>query len=230
MRIEAPPPVVAGSNLPMTDSETPIESDGTALILETAGASAPERRLALLGIGSATDAASALLLDPSLAERIEVVAMGFDAWPNGGDPFNVRNDVRAWQALLDSGAPLTVGPVDTCLRHLTLTRAAARELLAPTGQPGRFLLSILEEYLDRNPEGAGQVTGRPDAWPVWDLIAVAHLLGLTRAETYSRPRLRDDLRFDHTGPANGEIGWITALDAGRLWEQFALAVAGAGRT
>jgi hypothetical protein len=96
-------------------------------------------------------------------------------------------------------------------------------------QGGRFLLSILEGYLDRNPEEARSVTGRPDAWPVWDLIAVAHLLGLTQTETHPRPRLRDDMTFDHAGQGMGEIQWITALEEGRLWEQFVQAVQAADR-
>jgi purine nucleosidase len=224
-----PPPVVAGAGGPLAGAATPIESEGTALLLREARDFSPPRRLAVLAIGPATDVASALLLDPGLAERIEVVAVGFDRWPEGGDPWNVKNDVHAWQALLASGVPITVGPIDTCIRHLTLTRAAARELLSPAGEPGRFLLTILEEYLDRNPEDARSVTGRPDAWPVWDLIAVAHLLGLTQTETHPRPRLRGDMTFEHVGQKAGEFQWITALEERRLWAQFVQAVQSAGR-
>jgi purine nucleosidase len=223
-----PPPVVAGAPGPMA-AATPIESEGTELLLREARDFSSQRRLTVLVIGPATDIASALLLQPELAERIEVVAMGFDRWPEGGDPFNVRNDVRAWQGLMAAPVPLTVGPIDACLRHLTLSREAAREMLGSTGEPGRFLLSILEQFLDRSSEGARAVTGRPDAWPVWDLIAVAQLLGLTRTAAYPRPRLRDDMTFDHAGEAGGEIRWITALDEQRLWEQFVRAIRAAGR-
>jgi purine nucleosidase len=229
MNVSKPPPVVAGAGGPMADAAAPIESEGTTLLLREAPDFSTASRLAVLVIGPATDVASALLLDPVLVDRIEVVAVGFDRWPEGGDPWNVKNDVRAWQALLASRVPITVGPIDTCIRHLTLTRAAAREMLSPAGDPGRFLLSILEEYLDRNPEDARSVTGRPDAWPVWDLIAVAHLLGLTQTETHPRPRLRDDMTFDHAGQEAGEIQWITALEERRLWAQFVQAVQSAGR-
>jgi purine nucleosidase len=221
-------PVVAGAPGAMAVEATPVESEGTGLILREARRFSAQSRLAVLVIGSATDIASALLLDPALAERIEVVAVGFDRWPEGGDPFNVRNDVRAWKSLLASPVPLTVGPIDTCIRHLTLTRAAAREMLWPTGEPGRFLLSILEQYLDSSPEEARAVTGRPDAWPVWDLIAVAHLLGLTQTVVHPRPRLRDDMTFDHNRQGAGEIHWIAALEKQRLWEQFVEAVQAAG--
>jgi purine nucleosidase len=127
------PPVVAGASGPMTAAGTPIESEGAQLLRREARRFDPQRRLAVLVIGPATDVASALLLEPALADRIEVIAVGFDRWPEGGDPWNVKNDVRAWQALLASRVPIVVGPIDTCVRHLTLTRAAAREMLSPAG-------------------------------------------------------------------------------------------------
>src|SRR5205807_5297772 len=93
LRFDPMPPVVAGASQPLVDASTPVEGDGTRLILREAHGFSPERRLAVLVIGPATDVASALLLDPTLADRIEVVAMAFDRWPEGGDPFNVHNDV-----------------------------------------------------------------------------------------------------------------------------------------
>ena len=130
--------------------------------------------------------------------------------------------------LLASRVPLTIGATEVCLRHLVMTRAAARELLSPTGKPGQFLLSILEEYLDRFGDEVKSITGRPDAWPVWDLVTTAHLLGLTRTETYPRPLLRDDLTFEHTG-RGGEVRWITWVDERRLWAEFARLLTEAGR-
>ncbi len=50
-----------------------------------AGRRASDDRLAVLAIGAATDLASALLLDPTITERLEIVAMGFDGWPGGND-------------------------------------------------------------------------------------------------------------------------------------------------
>jgi purine nucleosidase len=220
MGVSEPPPVIAGSSVPLAATGMPVESEAVSLLLREAQSFSPERRLAVLVIGCATDVASALMLHPTVAERIEVVAMGFNGWPEGGDLWNVKNDVPAWQTLLASPVPITVGDVAVCLRHMILTRAAARELLAPAGEAGRYLLSIMEEYLDREPDEATRMTGRPDAWPVWDLVTAAHLLGLTRTATYHRPRLREDMSFEHQVGA-GEIRWITHVDEHRLWEEFA---------
>src|SRR5947209_11522405 len=76
-----PPPIVGGAEGPMADAATAIESEGTQRILREARGFSPPRRLAVLVIGSATDVASALLIDPELADRIEVVAVGYDRWP-----------------------------------------------------------------------------------------------------------------------------------------------------
>jgi hypothetical protein len=87
----------------------------------------------------------------------------------------------------------------------------------------------MEDWLDRQPDLARSVTGRADAWPVWDLVAVAHLLGLTRTETHPRPTLRLDLTFEHP-ERGGEIRWITRVDERSLWEQFTRLVGEAGRS
>ena len=64
------------------------------------------------------------------------------------------------------------------------------------------------------------LSGAPGTVPIWDEVTVAFLLGLTRQEVRPRPRLRDDLSFDHERP-RGTITWITAIDADRLWTDLA---------
>ena len=80
-------------------------------ILRLAANHSRQDRLIVLGMGPATDIASALLIEPRLADRIEVVALAFDRYPEGGDGWNVRNDIRAWQILLASRTPITVASV-----------------------------------------------------------------------------------------------------------------------
>src|SRR5439155_24574076 len=108
------------------------------------------RRLHVLVIGAATDVASALLIDPGFAERVEVVAMGFDGWPEGGDPWNVKNDVRAWQVLLQSRVPIVVGDGDVGRRRLGMSVASAHRWLDASGAPGRPLVALLETWLTKN--------------------------------------------------------------------------------
>jgi inosine-uridine nucleoside N-ribohydrolase len=217
------PQVIAGSNLPLRSQAEANPGAGVEFILETSRRFDRNRRLTVLVIGAATDLASALLIDPALAERIEVVSMAFNGWPEGDDLFNVKNDVHAWQVLLASGAPLVVGDAAVTRRELRQTRESARRLFASAGEPGRYLAGLLVRWLDEHRDLAQDLAGERDAWPVWDEVTVAHLLGLTRSEVHPRPRLRDDLHFEHPaagGAAQPAVTWVTEIDAERLWDDF----------
>lgn len=213
------PPVFAGSSVPLDADGQARNNPGVQFLREAARGFSAKQRLAVLVIGAATDMASALLLDPTLAGRVEIIAMGFDGWPDGGDPWNVKNDPRAWQILLRSPVPVTVGDAKVTARDLAMTRAQAHTLLDSRGVAGEYLADLLDAWLARDPKFVQSVTGRPDAWPIWDAVAVAHLLGLTTTETHPRPVLRDNLRF--APGAGGAISWVTTIDAPRVWAHFA---------
>lgn len=219
-RSDGATPVFAGSSVPLADERTPRTNAAVRFLIEESRRFDRRRRLAVLVAGAATDVASALLIDPSLAERIEIVAMGFDAWPRGGDSWNVRNDRAAWRVLLGSSAPVVVGDAAVTRRDLAMTRVRAREMFAPHGATGEYLVGLLERWLDRDPAFTQQVTGQPDTWVIWDEVTTAYLLGMTRADLRPRPRLRDDLGFEHDRRAGRKLLWVTGVDAPRLWRHF----------
>ncbi len=217
-------PVIAGSGAPLADRKTPLAADGVDRILRESKLGNGGQKPVVFVIGAATDIASALLIDPTLADRIEVVAMGFTRWPEGGDPWNVKNDVKAWQVLLDSSVPLVVGDEAVCKQDLRMTSQKSRLLLGETDATARSLAQILEAWLKKEPALVMKTTGKADEWPIWDEVTVAHLLGLTRVDRVPRPSLRDDLSFDHTLP-RGTIGWIKSVDSGALWTDLAACLA-----
>jgi inosine-uridine nucleoside N-ribohydrolase len=224
MPVAASIPVIAGSSVPLESAVSPRPNPAVEFLLQEARKHSSSRRLALILIGAATDVASALLTDPSLSDRIEVTAMAFKRWPEGTDTWYVRNDAKAWQALLASGTPLTVGDATLTAKRLRMSSDRARGLLATRGQSGRFLADLLTTWLQKNSTVAQAVTGAADTWPVWDEVTVAHLLGMTRAAAYARPALRDDLTLMATpaAPASAaRIGWITEIDSERLWPHLA---------
>ena len=101
------PEVMPGSSVPL-NSRTPLPNKGVERILSESRAFSRDRRLTVLVIGAATDTASALLTDKTLADRIEIIAMGFKSWAEGGTEYNIQNDPLAWQVILDSGVPVTL--------------------------------------------------------------------------------------------------------------------------
>lgn len=217
------PPVIPGSSTPLESRDQPHRNEGIDFIVETARRYSSHRPLILLTIGAATDAASALLHDPSLAERVRVVSMAFHSVEGGGREFNVRNDPKAWQVILDSPVALTIGPAVTCIRHLTMSLDRAQSLFSSCGEAGEYLVGLLRWWLNARPETVRGVTGRRDAWPIWDEIVTSHLLGLTETESLPRPYLQDGLDFDFA-PRDGHpqptIGWIRAVRADALWQDF----------
>ncbi len=223
--IERKPPVIAGSPGPIADRKTPRRGPGVDRLLAESKGFTRERPLTIVMIGPATDVASALLIDPTLADRAAVVAMAFEAWPGGGDPFNVKNDVAAWQVVIDSPIPLTVADGAVTIRDLMMTREAARARFGGLGPPGEFLAETLARWLDRSPALARRITGSAESWPVWDCGAAAVPLGLARVEHRPRPALRDDRTFDHDHP-RGTIGWVTSIDGERLWSDLAARLKG----
>jgi purine nucleosidase len=217
------PLVIAGSTQPLRAKAEPQRCPGVDFILRTSHGFDRTRPLTVLVIGAATDLASALLVDPSLAERIEIVAMAFSKWPEGDDMFNVKNDVKAWQVLLESPAPIVVADGSVTLEHLRMTRERARSLCEGGGEPGRYLAGLLVDWLDRRGDLAQMLTGDRNSWPVWDEATVAYLLGLAKSEVHARPRLRDDLKFEHTiaGQSSGPtILWVTWVNSQKHWEDF----------
>lgn len=203
-------PVVPGASSRLESRQRPRHSLGLELLLSAA------RRypdLAVLVIGPATDLASALLVDPALSRRLEVVAMAFKRWPGVGSSWNVRQDIAAWQVVIASGVRLTLGSDQVCVRDLSLSAAEADAAVGAAGVGGRYLARLTREHIaQEGPREARRLSGRPDAWVIWDEIAVAHLLGFTRALACTRPALGDDQVFRPPLAAGAGMHWIAHVD------------------
>jgi inosine-uridine nucleoside N-ribohydrolase len=231
------PRVVAGSNRPLEEMQI-ADSAGADFIIRESLAYTTENRLAVLLIGAATDVAAALMRDPTLEDRIEVIAMAFDGWPGGVDPWNVKNDVWAWQVLMESHVPITIGAGDVCKRHLMVSRADAPSLFARAGTPGAVLQNYFMDWTAANPDVVTAMSGQAEHWPIWDLVVVAHLMGHTRSVLYPRPILQDDTTFAQhsarpvpllSNTTVPSIRWITSLDSAAFWQDFTSTLAEAGR-
>lgn len=219
--------VTAGTNRRLENTAVPAGSPGVDALLEAAKGRTPENRLTVVVLGAATDVASAILIDPSWASRVSIVAMGFDNYPKGGDPWNVRNDPIAWRVVLGSPAPIVVGDTDVTRRSLRMTPDRAHTLLAQLPEPGNLLLSRFDTFLGHNANLAQRESGSTIVWPIWDEVVPAYLIGAAKAEARPRPRLRDDLSFDLDNPA-GTIDWITAVDDGKVWHDLVTKIRAAG--
>lgn len=212
------PPLFEGSSEPLADRQTPRKNSGVEFIIETSKRFSPENRLVVLTIGAATDVASAILQDPSFASRISVVAMGFTGL-KGGDEFNVQNDPKAWQVILNSDVPLTIGAADVCRRDLAMSFDHAKSLVGQRGPVGAWLWDDYQNWYFRNVK-PWRKNDFSKPWIIWDTIVMAYEQGLTTQQQIARPHLADNLAFEKTDTKQ-TITWITGVDSDRMWADFA---------
>ncbi len=213
------PPLLEGASLPLENATTPRTSAAAKFIVEESKSFSPERRLNVVVIGAATDMASALLLDPTLADRVRVVAMAFkNLSPGGAHEYNEENDPDAWRVLLASRVPLVVGTGDICQRYLSLNYAQAKQLLGGHGPVAEWLWREYQEWYYRVVKPP-RVADFSRSWVIWDLITLAYLQGLATAETVPRPVLDASMTLRPGGQA-GDLQNITVVDQARLWAKF----------
>jgi purine nucleosidase len=214
----SPPPVFAGSDVPLK-TLAPLRNSGVEFMVRTARAYSKNNRLVILTTGATTDVASALLEDPAVADRVEILTMGFNSWPQGTDPWNIKNDPLAYQVILHSNAPVTIGSADVCRAHLELDSGAVKEMFGERGEIGNWMIVLFEDLISKNPQLVAQIVA-PGRWVIWDIIVVAHLEGFTRITTYPRPVLNlSDQKF--TAFQNSRtLSWITDMDEKSMWLDF----------
>jgi purine nucleosidase len=217
------PALLEGSSLPLDNAKTPRTNDGVDFIVQSSKRFSSNNRLTVLTIGAATDVASAILEDPSIVNRIRVVAMGFSGWPKGSNEYNVDNDIKAWQVILRSDTPVVVGAGDVCRAHLALTLDQARNLVSSQGPVGEWLWDEYQDWYYRFVKPARK-DDFSKSWQIPDLVTMAYTLNMTSQEVYPRPTLRDDGNLDHP-LTNQTITWITSIDERRLWTDFVVRLA-----
>jgi purine nucleosidase len=218
MGLATHPPLLEGASLPLVSQTEPQPNASVDFLIETSREFNAQNRLTVLTIGAVTDTASAILKDPSITDRIRIIDMGFKSWPEGGDEFNILNDVKAMQVLLRSDVPMTVGAADVCRATLSISLDQAREMIANRGPIGAWLWQEYQEWYYRNVKPLRK-NDFSKSWVIWDIITLAYTLDMTTTTEHPRPVMRDDLKFDH-GATGKTITWITNADSHRLWADF----------
>lgn len=179
-------PVFHGSRswLPSRAVTSPAATD----LVERAQRS--DEPLYVVTIGAPTNVASALLMEPAIADRIVVVWLGGNPryWHRAVE-FNVEQDPYASHVLLDSGVPLVHVPCRNVTEHLRTTQAEIERFVRGAGAIGDYLADIYAGHADdhfaRSKElwDVGAVAWLVD--PEWVPTAVVHSPLLTTEGTWS---------------------------------------------
>ncbi len=103
--------------------------------------------LYVVAIGAITNVASALIIDPSIVEKIVVVWLGGQPlhWPSARE-FNLQQDLYAARIVFDSGVPLVQIPCQAVASHLLTTSAELEAYVAGRGAIGDYLVEVFKAY------------------------------------------------------------------------------------
>jgi inosine-uridine nucleoside N-ribohydrolase len=113
-------PILAGSHRFLSASSGPVESDAARDLI--ARAHSASVTLYVVAIGAPTNIASAIMLDPSIRDRIVVIWLGGNQsrWHETAT-FNMAQDFRASRYLFDCGVPIVHVPCKNGVEHLRTT-------------------------------------------------------------------------------------------------------------
>lgn len=189
MDVQTKPPVYRGSPRFLPTETTPVESDAARDLIQRG--LARSEPLYIIALGALTNIASALLLEPSLAEHIVVVWLGGHAfhWPHNQE-FNLKQERAASRVVLGSGVPLVLIPCMGVTSHLHTTVPELERYVEPQGAIGKFLMERFKGYAQEHQGWSKEI---------WDLAPIAYLLNETWVPTtlVPTPGLNDDLSWKH---------------------------------
>lgn len=164
-------PVFKGSRSYLQNETTPVLSPAAEQLAALAESYSPEAPLYVVAIGAITNVASAILLNPAVAENTVVVWLGGHALHFGNTKeFNMYQDIAAARVVMKSGVPLVQLPCGGVVSQFTVS-----------GPELEFWLSgknPLADYLAENTisEAESYAAGKPWTRVIWDVTAVAWLL------------------------------------------------------
>ncbi len=195
MHLEGAYPVFEGAALPLPDEHTPRESDGARFIIEEA--MRDDERPLFIGLqGSLTDLASALLMEPRIAERMTAIWIGGGDYPKGGEEFNLSQDICAANVLFSSAMEVWQVP-KTSYKQFTVTLAELQLKVKPHGRIGAYLFSQMAElnqalaWIPHWPHG--------ESWSLGDEGVISVLLEeLEQDDVYTimpRPLIAPDMTY-----------------------------------
>jgi purine nucleosidase len=207
-----PPKVFRGSTRFMSGPGKPVESQAAVDLVQRAKAVRGEK-LYVLAIAAPTNIASALLMDPKIAENIVVVWLGGHApyWPHTRE-FNLEQDIHASRVLLNFDVPLVLVPCYPVTSHLITTVAELEQQLAPFSKLGAYLTDIVRDY-----------KGNPPGWSknIWDISASAWMINSDWAKTDEKPSpiLKDDFTWQ-LKPDRRLIQIVREVDRDAIFADF----------
>lgn len=208
-------PVFKGSTTSIDKTNAPVESDAARDLIRLAHET--DELIYVLAIGAITNVTSAIMMDPTIKEKLCVIWLACCEFHcTTPVDYNLEQDYKAGQLLLNSGVPLILCPANWVTYSLKADIDFVREL---RGQNPAC------DYLFTLAENAWKDCGCSSEWKrtLWDLGAPAVIETPEHIE-YSimpAPVLTDDRQFAFDSTRH-EIAILSKIDRdpvmNRLWD------------
>lgn len=191
MNIPADGLVYKGSEAYLPDGSTPVDSPAARDLVARAMARPDGDLLYVVAIGAITNVASALLMEPAIAQKIAIVWLGGHptSFPYAQE-FNLSQDVPAARVVFDSGAPVTLVPCLGVASHLLTTVAELEACIGGKNDLCDALIDIVRGYSSDHFAWAKEI---------WDVSTIAYLINPEWLPTrlVHSPLLTDNSRWAH---------------------------------
>lgn len=163
--------VFKGSNKYLDDENTPVISDAAKDLAERANNYSPDNPLYVVAIGAITNVASAILLNPKVAENTVVVWLGGHGTHfHDTHEFNMKQDIAAARVVIKSGVPYVQLPCMGVVSEFRISKPELEYWLKGKNE--------LADYLAVNTIKEAEYYAKDKPWTrvIWDVTAVAWLL------------------------------------------------------
>jgi len=163
-------PVFKGSTAYLKSEKDDVDSAAARDLAERAAAYSRENPLYVVAIGAITNVASALLINPAIADKMVVVWLGGHSldWHDNNE-FNCMQDVAAARVVFFSGVPLVMLPCMGVVSAFTTTGPELSHWLEGKNPLADYLCK--QTIQEANTYAEGCVWSRV----IWDVTAVAWL-------------------------------------------------------
>ncbi len=163
--------VFKGSEKYLEDEITPVISDAAKDLAERVKNYSPQNPLYVVAIGAITNIASAILINPLVAENAVVVWLGGHGTHfHDTNEFNMKQDVAAARVVVKSGVPFVQLPCMGVVSEFRVSKPELEYWLKGTNDLANYLAVNTIEEADSYAEG------KPWTRVIWDVTAVAWLL------------------------------------------------------
>ncbi len=168
-------------------------------------------KIYIVAIGCLTNIALAIIKEPKIINKIEVIWGGTNFLFGDNKDFNFRQDVEAVKTVFYSKVKLTVVPCSPITSNLM---TSIYELHAEIGGKNELCDYLCDKFYNR-------FWGPHKRYPIWDIGAIAYMINNKWFQTMeiSCPIINEDNTFTFT-QGRHKITFIKKIDANKIYEDL----------